>query len=128
MADQTEQTGLRGVGFLFAMILLFLAVVALKQTGHFGLAARVGLAGALSLSIGSGWFLLRKWRISGNLEAFQENGDVAFCGAVLLLCLIAVGAGVARATDASSRFLPVIPLCLTFAGPIFRRYLRPGRS
>jgi hypothetical protein len=116
--------GHRGVGFLFAMILLFLAVVTLKETGRAHLAVRVGFTGALLLTVASGWFLVGKWRSRATATAFGEDGDVAFSGAVFLLCLIALVAGVTRASNVPPRFLPVIPLCLTFAGPLFRRYTK----
>ena len=120
MVQRGEQQGLRGVGFLFAMILLFLAVMCLKQTGHADLAEKGGLAGAILLE-GSGWFLLRKSRHPSARKPSDVDGDVAFTGAVLLLCLIMVAAGAARMLHVPARALPLILLCLSCAGLVFRR-------
>src|SRR5579863_4982369 len=96
MEQRAELQGLRGVGFLFAMILLFLAVVCLKQTGHADLAGRGGLAGAILLAGGSGWFLLRKRRHPSARPTAELDGDVVFSAAVCLVCLVMVAAEAAR--------------------------------
>ena len=92
-------------------------MVALRTTG---LTMRIGFVGAVFLAGGSGWLLIRGWHSRSTAEPFGEHGDVAFSGAVLLLCLLAVVAGAARAGNVSSRFLPLICVCLASVGPIFR--------
>jgi len=77
--------GTRGVGFLFAMIALFLLVVCLKQTGHATLAIDCGVAGSVLLALSTGLFLARRWRSAEDESAFHQDGDVAFALAVFLL-------------------------------------------
>jgi len=80
--------GVKGVGFLFGLIAVFLLVVCLKQTGHARPAAECGLSGGLLLGAGTGAFLLRRWRTAPDEQTFHDDGDVQFALAVLLLVLI----------------------------------------
>jgi hypothetical protein len=84
-----ESTGLKGVGFLFGLIFLFLLVVCLKQTGHSAAAAVSGAAGCILLALSTGAFLLQRWRIASDEAEFHADGDVPFALAVFLLVLIA---------------------------------------
>jgi len=81
--------GFRGVGFLFGLISVFLLVVCLKQTGHAKLAAECGLSGCALLAVGTGSFLLRRWRTASDEQAFHDDADVPFALAVFLLVWIA---------------------------------------
>jgi hypothetical protein len=81
--------GFKGVGFLFGLIAVFLLVVSLKQTGHARLAAECGLSGCALLALGSGAFLLRRWRTAPDTQSFHDDGDVQFALAVFLLVWIA---------------------------------------
>jgi hypothetical protein len=81
--------GIKGVGFLFGFIAVFLLVACLKQTGHARLAADCGLSGCALLAVGTGAFLLRRWRTVPDTQSFHEDRDVQFALAVLLLVLIA---------------------------------------
>jgi lipopolysaccharide export LptBFGC system permease protein LptF len=81
--------GFKGVGFLFGLIFVFLLVVCLQQTGHAKLAAECGLAGCALLAVGTGTFLLRRWRTASDEQAFHDDGDVPFALAVFLLVLLA---------------------------------------
>jgi hypothetical protein len=103
-------------------------VVCLKATSHAKLAAAAGLAGSAVLATGAGRFLLRRWRAAPDLAAFDEGGDVAFCGGVFLLSSIALAVEVARVTGiALSRVAPLVPLLLCAAAPFVRRHLRRRR-
>jgi hypothetical protein len=124
MDERGEHTGLIGVGFLFGLISLFLLVVCLQATGHAKLAAGFGLAGSAVLAVLAGWFLLRKWRQAPNLAAFDEDGDVPFCGAVFLLASMALAVGLARVAGiALSRALPLAAL-LCAAALLARLYFQ----
>jgi hypothetical protein len=81
--------GFKGVGFLFGLIAVFLLVVSLKQTGHARLAAECGLAGCALLAVGTGAFLLRRWRTAPDTQSFHDDGDAQFALAVFLLVWIA---------------------------------------
>ena len=81
--------GFKGVGFLFGLIFVFLLVVCLNQTGHAKSAAECGLAGCALLAVGTGAFLLRRWRTASDEKAFHDDGDVPFALAVFLLVFLA---------------------------------------
>jgi hypothetical protein len=84
-----ESSGLKGVGFLFGLIAIFLLVVCLKQTGHRSMAVECGLSGCALLAAGTGAFLLRRWRTAPDEQTFHDDGDVQFALGVFLLVLIA---------------------------------------
>lgn len=115
METQDERTGLKGVGFLFALIGLFLVFVCLKTTGHPTAAAGCGLAGCFALAAATGWFLLRRWRDTG--ANFSEDSDVQFASAVLLLVLMApLCLVLARSPLTVILLAPASILVRTFAG------------
>ena len=128
MHDRSEHTGLIGVGFLFGFISLFLLVVCLKAAGHASLAAESGLGGSALLAVAAGWVLLRKWRQASGRAAFDEDGDVPFCAAVLLLASIALAGGLARAAGLSlSGVVPLVCLLLGAAAIPAGRFVRNAR-
>lgn len=128
MDDRAERAGLIGVGFLFGFISLFLLVACLKATGHTRLAAECGLGGSAVLAVSAGGFLLNKWRQAPDLVAFDEDGDVPFCGAVFLLAIIALGGGLILASGIP--FNRAAPLGLLFFSAVAipaRRFVRIAR-
>jgi hypothetical protein len=128
MDDRGERTGLIGVGFLFGFIFLFLLVVCLKATGHAKLAADLGPAGYAVLAAVTGRLLLRRWREAPDVAAFDEDGDVQFCGAVFLLAVIALGGTLAWAAGIDlPRFALLVPLLLCAAAIPARMFVRKLR-
>ena len=127
MDGRGELAGLTGVGFLFGLISLFLLVVCLKATGHMKMAVECGLAGSAVLAAAAGWVLLRKWRQAPDLAAFDDDGDVPFCGAVFLLALMALAVGLALLAGVSLSRYVLIPLLLCAGAPFARHYFRLPR-
>jgi hypothetical protein len=128
MTDRDERTGLTGVSFLFAFIALFLLVICLKQTAHARLAAVWGLTGSALLSAAAGRFLLHKWRAAPDPAAFDEDGDVPFCGAVFLLTSIALAGGLMRVAGIDlSRAVPILLLLLCAATTPARKFAKSLR-
>jgi hypothetical protein len=81
------------------------------------------------LAAAAGRFLLVKWREAPDLAAFDEDGDVPFCGAVFLLASIALAAGLARLSGiALSKAVLLVPLLLCAAGPFLRGWIQRKRG
>lgn len=112
--------GTRGVGFLFAMIALFLLVVCLEAGGHAELARECGLAGGILLALSTGVFLVRRWRAAENQAAFYEDGDVVFALAVFLLV---AAAPVVVASAQKPALALLIPLAVIPARTFARTWL-----
>jgi hypothetical protein len=69
------------------------------------------LSGGALLAVGTGVFLLRRWRTAPDTQSFHDSGDVQFALAVFLLVLIALLMLAVESAPAPALLIPaVIPL------------------
>ena len=115
-----EPIGLKGVGFLFGLISLFLLVACLKQTGHSTAAAASGAAGCIVLALSTGAFLVRRRRAAADDASFHADGDAAFALAVFLLVTMAPAL-------LAVRFSPLLVMLIPAAAVPLRAFAKRPR-
>ena len=79
------------------------------------------MSGGALLAVGTGVFLLRRWRTAPDTQSFHDSGDVQFALAVFLLVLIAPLMLAVKSAPALVMLIPaaVIPVS-TFAKSLRR--------